>query len=246
MSLDASEAEPPPGATAASPAGDASALRETALYAPVKRFLEAQGYAVKGEVRGCDVVATRGDEPPVVVELKTAFSLALILQGVQRLTITDAVYIAFPAATAGALWRSKRREATALCRRLGLGALVVHVERDLVEPALDPAPYAPRKNARRLGLLLREFERRRGDPTPGGGRGAVMTAYRQDALLCARALAEAGGAASPKAVKAATGVAAAGRILSRDVYGWFVRLERGVYGLSERGRAALAGRAPGL
>ena len=28
---------------------------ETALYAPVKRFLEAQGFSVKGEVCGCDL-----------------------------------------------------------------------------------------------------------------------------------------------------------------------------------------------
>ena len=48
---------------------------ETSLYAPVKAFLEAQGYQVKAEVRHCDVVARRGDEPPVIVELKTAREL---------------------------------------------------------------------------------------------------------------------------------------------------------------------------
>ena len=56
-------------------------MRETDLYPPVKAFLEAQGYTVKGEVEGCDVVALRGDEPPVVVELKTAFSLPPGLPG---------------------------------------------------------------------------------------------------------------------------------------------------------------------
>jgi hypothetical protein len=52
---------------------------ETALYAPVKRFLEAQGFSVKGEVCGCDLVALRGDGPPVVVigELKLKFNLEL-------------------------------------------------------------------------------------------------------------------------------------------------------------------------
>jgi hypothetical protein len=30
---------------------------ESDLYAPVKALLEGQGYVVKGEVRGCDVVA---------------------------------------------------------------------------------------------------------------------------------------------------------------------------------------------
>lgn len=49
--------------------------RETDLYPPVKAFLEAQGYVVKAEVARCDVVAVRGDEPPVVVELKTRFNL---------------------------------------------------------------------------------------------------------------------------------------------------------------------------
>ena len=38
-------------------------------YAPVKALLEGQGYVVKREVRGCDVLAVRGDEPPVIVEL---------------------------------------------------------------------------------------------------------------------------------------------------------------------------------
>ncbi len=45
---------------------------ETALYLPVKRFLENLGFTVKGEVGGCDLVALSGDEPPIVVigELK--------------------------------------------------------------------------------------------------------------------------------------------------------------------------------
>ena len=31
-------------------------MTETELYGPVKRFLEARGFAVKGEIRGCDLV----------------------------------------------------------------------------------------------------------------------------------------------------------------------------------------------
>jgi hypothetical protein len=69
---------------------------EADLYAPVKRFLERQGYDVKGEVRGCDLVARRGEEPLVIVELKLRFNLALVLQGVERLALSDAVYLAVP------------------------------------------------------------------------------------------------------------------------------------------------------
>ena len=64
-------------------------VAETALYGPVKRFLEARGYGVKGEVCGCDLVARHsedpGNAPPVIVELKLRFTLALLLQGVDRL-----------------------------------------------------------------------------------------------------------------------------------------------------------------
>ena len=48
-------------------------MYETELYAPVKAFLEAQGYEVKAEIKGCDVVAIRGEEAPLIVELKPAF-----------------------------------------------------------------------------------------------------------------------------------------------------------------------------
>jgi hypothetical protein len=69
---------------------------ETALYLPVKRFLEGLGYAVKGEVGGCDLVALSGDDPPVVVigEMKLAFNLELVLQAVDRAAACDEVWLA--------------------------------------------------------------------------------------------------------------------------------------------------------
>ena len=71
-------------------------LGEAALYGPVKRFFESRGFTVKGEVKGCDLVARRGDEPPVIVELKLRFTLGLVLQGIDRLAISDRVYLAVP------------------------------------------------------------------------------------------------------------------------------------------------------
>ena len=71
-------------------------LRETALYAPVKAFLEKLGYRAKGEVGGCDLVALNGDDPPLVViaELKTAFTLELLLQAVDRARAGDEIWLA--------------------------------------------------------------------------------------------------------------------------------------------------------
>ena len=215
-------------------------MRETDLYPPVKAFLEAQGYTVKSEVEGCDVVAIRGEEPAVIVELKAVFSLALVFQGVARQRVADDVYLAvppFPGRT------GRRNDALALCRRLGLGLLTVRLAPSpFVEALLDPAEYRPRRRRCRLGRLLREFQRRVGDSNQGGStRRGIMTAYRQDALRCAAYLGL-NGPTKAAAVAGATGVARAGDMMRADHYGWFERpagTPRGVYGLTPRGRAAL-------
>lgn len=211
---------------------------EVALYAPVKALLEAQGYDVKGEVNGCDIVGIRGDEPPVIVELKRSFSLALVHQGIDRLAMTDAVYLAVGA------WPKRQAEVRRLCRRLGLGLMVVTNGRaDVLE---DPLPYRPRRDVRRVGRLLREHQRRVGDPTSGGStRQPIMTAYRQEALRCARLL-EAGPMVL-REMRPIADVPHAGAILRDDVYGWFERVERGTYALTPKGLAAIeADRAVGL
>jgi hypothetical protein len=213
-------------------------MRETDLYPPIKAYLERQGYEVKAEVTSCDVVAVRGDEPPLIVELKLGLSIGLLLQGVDRQSMSDAVYVAF-AAGKGPRWRGTVRDAVKLCRRLGLGLMSVRPGRGLVEVHCDPGPYKPRQNARRTALLLREFERRAGDPNKGGLVGRpVVTAYRQDALRLALAI-RGGAEGRPAALKRALGVEKAASILSKDYYGWFVRLERGVYGVSAAGETAL-------
>lgn len=205
---------------------------EADLYAPVKALLESQGYDVKGEIVGCDVVGVRGDEPPVVVELKRTFGLGVVLQGVDRLAMTDAVYVAVGA------WPPRLAGVRRLCRRVGLGLIVVTDGR--ADVILDPLPYTPRKRRARAARLLDEHRRRVGDPTVGGSvRRPIMTAYRQEALRIARRLEP--GPASIATVRAAGDVPHVARILHSNVYGWFERVRRGVYALSPRGRDALGG-----
>jgi hypothetical protein len=67
----------------------------------------------------------------------------------------------------------------------------------------------------------------------------LVTSYRQDALRCARALALYG-PMRLNALRAAAGVPRAARILQRDVYGWFDRIERGIYRLTPAGDQALS------
>lgn len=206
-------------------------LPETALYQPVKAFLAAQGYNVKGEVKGCDLVAVRGSEPPVIVELKRTFGLGLVLQGIDRLALTDAVYLAVGA------WPGRLGEVKKLCRRIGLGFMVVAHGR--VEVVLDPLPYQPRKNRKRVGRLLGEHARRVGDPTGGGStRQPIMTAYRQEALRCAALLAR-GAPMRVAELRAAADLPHVASILQRNVYGWFERVARGIYALTPQGHQGL-------
>lgn len=212
---------------------------ETDLYRPVKLFLQGQGYAVKSEIGAADIVACRdAEEDPVIVELKTGFSLSLFHQAVARQALTDAVYIAVPRGTSPAFARALKAN-LALARRLGLGVITVRLRDALVEVHCDPAPYRPVKSKPRRARLLREFARRVGDPNTGGmTRAGLVTAYRQDALLCAAHLA-AQGPCKGAAVAAATGVARATRLMADDHYGWFERVSTGVYALTPKGVAAL-------
>ena len=214
-------------------------MSEVELYGPIKRFLEAQGYIVKGEIGACDIVAVRGDEGPVVVELKESLSLALILQAVDRLTISDAVYIAFRTGKGhSASWRSRTKQVKSLLRRLGLGLLTVSARGNVV-PVLDPAPYRTRSNVSRRERLLREFAERVGDPEAGGSASRQrLTAYRQDALRCARELAGAG-VLKLSCIRERAGVPRAGPILRDNHYGWFERVRTGHYELSPKGRRDL-------
>ena len=209
-------------------------MKETALYAPVKAFLEGLGYACKGEIGGCDLVALAGEGEPVVViaELKSAFTLELVLQAVDRARAGDEIWLAARVLRRG---RHQDRRFRDLCRRLGFGMLGVGDD-GRVELLLSPLALPVRRDPRRRSRLIEEHRRRRGDPHPGGGRGApIMTAYRQRALNLAEAMRD--GPKRPRDFRPA--VAAAGAILLDNVYGWFARAERGVYGLTEAGRAAL-------
>ena len=210
-------------------------MKESDLYAPVKAHLEAQGYEVKAEIGNCDILARRGDDPPLVVELKLTFSLALVMQGVARQTLFDHVYLAVPVSGQKG-WKLRYKDIIRLCRRLGLGLLAVKTGASpRVEAHLDPAPYTPRKNTRKATRLIREFDRRVGDPNTGGTTGIKrMTAYRQDACRIAAHLA-ANGPTKASHVAKATDIARSAAILRADHYGWFERVERGIYALTPKG-----------
>ena len=212
-------------------------MQETELYAPVKAWLEALGYEVKAEIGPADVVALRGDEPPVIVELKTGFSLTLLQQAVARQAISDLVYVAVPRWSGKAGWRAFKGN-IGLCKRLGLGVLSVRLEDNFVQLHCDPKPFVPRKSKQRKTRLLSEFAAREGDPNDGGTRGKIVTAYRQDAERCAGYLCT-HGPTKGAIVAREVGVKRATAIMAANHYGWFMRVNIGVYDLTDEGRNAI-------
>jgi hypothetical protein len=166
--------------------------------------------------------------------MKLSFNLELVLQAVDRAAACDEVWLAARISA-----RGKGRESDArfrnLCRRLGFGMLGVS-EGGEVAILVSPASPTPRKDRRRRSRLVEEHCRRQGDPAMGGGsRRPIMTAYRQQALACAAALAD--GPRRPRDLRPAA--PEAGKILLHNVYGWFARTDRGVYALTAAGREAL-------
>jgi len=217
-------------------------MKESDLYPPLKAHLEAQGYEVKGEVHDCDVVAVRGREDPVLIELKLNLNLSVMLQAVDRMAISPHVYVGVPASCSA--MRTQGKRIVKLFRRAGLG--LIKIDPDLnggfVEVVIDPLAPLPRRVPRRKELLLREFEERQGDPTPGGHamRRGVVTAYRQRALLIAGHLA-AQGSTKASVIAEALGEPKARNILYANVYGWFSREGGGIYDLTDKGREELDG-----
>ncbi len=216
-------------------------IKETDLYGPVKTHFEALGYEVKGEIGAADMVAVpfaKGKDEPLIIELKTGFTLSLFHQAIQRQSMTDHVYIAVPRKSGKAAMTAIRRNKM-LCRRLGLGLITVRLKDKVVVVHCEPAPFTPRKIKARKTKLLSEFESRHGDPNKGGMTSSgMMTSYRQGALRCAKVLFDEGACKASYVAKMA-GFERARNLMSDNHYGWFERVDRGIYGLTPAGAQAL-------
>lgn len=211
-------------------------MLETELYPPVKAYLEDLGYQVQAEVKHCDITASKGDEL-IIIELKTSLNLTLLVQATARQKISDSVYIAVPKP------KSSRRQwlgIQKILKRLELGLLTVEPSPLglKVRKLFDPSSVAPdkRKNQRMRRAVLEEIAGRSSSYNIGGSnKQKLMTAYREAAIYIACCLAKLDNA-SPKKLKTLGCPTKTGAILNSNHYGWFIKVARGVYGLSELGK----------
>jgi len=212
-------------------------LAETDLYPPIHNYLVAQGYTVRSEVQNCDITATKGDEL-IVIELKRSFSTELLIQAAKRQRIADSVYVALPRPQSRRAWRGRQH----LLRRLELGLIWVSFQskQPSVEIVFHPLPFQRQKRRQAKRAVLSEMARRSGDFNTGGSRRRkIVTAYRENAVHIA-CLLDRLGQLSPRQLRTLGTGPKTHSILYSNFYGWFERVARGVYGLSEQGRTELA------
>jgi len=210
-------------------------MKETELYDPVKIYLESLGYTVKAEVGPVDVFAMK-NERTIAVELKTQMSLKLIYQAIERQKICDDVYIAIPK-SAMKSHQINYRSFMLLLRRLSIGLMMV--SHDQITVLLDPSEYnlnaSKSRNKKKHIKLIDEFNNRKNNLNVGGTKGQTLTLYREKAILIAQTLKL--GILSPKSIKQITKVEETASILQKNYYGWFKRVSRGQYELTEKGRS---------
>lgn len=217
---------------------------ERELYAPVKGFLQSQGWDVKAEVQGCDGAACR-DGKLLAVELKLTLNLDVILQAVQRQRVADAVYVAVPAKRA-AMRTQRWRDTLELLKRLNIGLLAVsvaeggHDVEELIEPVIAHGAPVRGHAVRRRVRILKEIEGRTGDFNTGGvHREKLVTAYREAALRLAAKLDQSGPMAARQLKPVGEKSTGTYRILTANHYNWFRKLGDGLFDVTDAGRAAL-------
>ena len=213
-------------------------FEEKDMYMPVKSFFERLGYAVNGEVKDCDMTLVKDNEL-VIVEMKKNFTIDLLIQALDRQTITDNVYVVIPRPSR--LNTDKRNGVIRLMKRLSLGLLYVAMDSPvkLVEVVVFPenADTARTKRGRaRKESILREISGRSGDFNAGGStRRKISTAYREKCIkiLCVM---ERTGEEKPAGLRNLYNCDEKTRgILASNVYGWFYRIDKGLYGISAKG-----------
>lgn len=211
-------------------------LLEVDLYKPIQRYFSSEGYEVYGEVKDCDMAAVKGEEL-VIIELKLTLSVDLLIQAANRQRITDQVYIGIPKPKYRLntkSWADKLH----LIRRLELGLIVVSFtgKRSKAEVICQPGTFNRRKNKRKREMVLKEIEGRSADFNVGGSsRTKIMTAYKENCVQIACYL-ENFGPLSPKALRKMGTGDKTSSILTKNYYGWFERIKRGTYMVTEKGK----------
>lgn len=212
-------------------------ILEKDLYTPLHNYFEKLGYEVHGEVKNCDITVSKGDEL-IIIEMKRSLNVELLIQAARRQNITEYVYAAIPRPNWG---MRKWRDVRFFLQRLGVGLITVSFKKDaafvdvVLSPSSPGSKKSPPKRKKAISAVTGEIEGRHGNFNLGGSTGVkLMTAYRENAIHIACCLKRYGSLSTRKLRELGTGEKTQS-ILHANYYGWFERVERGVYSLKEAG-----------
>lgn len=210
-------------------------MKEYELFEPVKKLFVQMGYKVNAEVKNCDMTAVKDDEL-TIIELKRNLSVTLLAQAVQRQKTGAAVYIAVPKPKKYS--PKKYRDIFYIVKKLELGLIFVSLleNHSYAETVFSPQPFTPvTKNYKKKKAIIKEINGRTIDNNTGGVTGRkIATAYTEQCIHIASILMHLG-PMSPAQLKKFGACDNSGTILRSNNYGWFEKISRGVYKLSEKG-----------
>jgi len=207
------------------------------MYPIIKNFLEDQGYYVKAEVKDSDIVASKEDIL-MIIEMKSTFSIKLIYQGLKSKGLTDYIYIAIPKPPLKVIKSDNFKEKKEIAKHLELGLLFIDKDLGEVTVVLNPESFHHRKRYKKQNALKNEFFLRKTSFNVGGvNKTKIITAYRELALQILYFLKD--GPKKTKEIKNYTKQEKVMSILQKNYYGWFERVDRGIYKITNLGEEAL-------
>lgn len=218
-------------------------LYEVDLFKPVQKYFTSLGYEVYGEVNDCDVVAVK-EEELIIIELKLNLNVDLLIQAANRQRLTDQVYIAIPKPK----YKRNSKKWHDMChliKKLELGLIMVTFLKSSakLEVIFPPGPFNKRYSVqsykRKRQKLIEEIQGRNLNNNVGGSnKTKLMTAYKESCIHIAYCLQKYGPLAPKTLRQMGTGEKTLS-ILHQNFYGWFKKVDRGIYTLSEHGKKEL-------
>lgn len=214
-------------------------MTEKELYLPVHDLFEKRGYRVNAEVKDCDMTAVKDDEF-IIVELKKNLSVALLAQGLKRQRTGADVFVAVPKPKQYSF--RKFRSMFSVLKKLELGLIFVSLrgEHSFAEIVFEPKPYTSTYiNRKKRKEIISEINGRTIDTNTGGVTGTkIITAYTEKCIHIACIL-DMYGDMSPKQIQNLGGADNTYTILRSNVYGWFKKTQKGIYGITDEGRKGI-------
>ena len=215
---------------------DKGSFKEADIYIPLKIFFEGLGYEVKGEVKGLDMALVKGDTL-YGVELKKAFNMTLLHQALKAQERCGGVFVAVPRGA----FAKNQKNILHILEKLNIGFATVAMDSPTQHVEVHLLPHMPKsRNSKASRALLDEFNGRSFDENLGGStQTKIMTAYRERALQVVCVLDVAGKATAAQLVKDYGCHKNTGHMMRSNPYGWFEKVEKGVFALSPLGADAL-------